>query len=676
MNERTIEGPRRRRVRSSAGALALLLVALVTTACPTEPGGGPSNQQAFCELWEAVAVEAPTEDSAVLVKPGVVALAGTTATTGDSCTDASSKIAFGDAVLAEGEVIPSNKDDFGSDPVAAVAGDEVSPRAPVLENVAIRSLDVTVDSSGIGVRGTVGLRISGAESQIGFIGSLRDIQNWSVSLSSDALTIPGITTGPATFSGTLTSTNGAISLVLKATVPSARIGDVRVTGTTITVRASTADGVEIAVAGSVAVGPAAASGTLHIAFDRAGGLVIAEADLDLALSGIQADGSRINLAGKLDIDGNADETVATFSATGNIGHLEVGLASGTITMTPNQAVFDGFVDIRQGPNFVRFDGSIVWDGQVAFTPFLVVEAGGEFSGTLENGQNVSIVGITETTIVNGQLVTIIRGDFEFGTLKATGEAVVNATDHTTEFTVDASLVAAGFDADISGTVVMANGAAELVDLEATMRGSATIGDLELTVGSLEIRSTAGRPLTISFDGGVRIGDTATLFGDAEVVFGPDGTIMSLVGNVGGSAQIDGWSFQNLLGSIHATPEQVTVTAEGEIRMTSFPLGIDVDVTFTSSFTELDWVLEGNGRVIVGPFDVADGRILFRNGENLHVVRIGAYVRLTIFNIWVEGDLHLKPSGGCDHLRLTNGGLVAKAIIRNHLPGPLGCPVRG
>jgi hypothetical protein len=65
-----------------------------------------------------------------------------------------------------------------------------------------------------------------------------------------------------------------------------------------------------------------------------------------------------------------------------------------------------------------------------------------------------------------------------------------------------------------------------------------------------------------------------------------------------------------------------------------------------------------------------------DGEDLYAVRMGAYVQLGAFNIYVEGDLHLLPAGGCDHLQLTNGGLIAKTIIRNRLPDVLGCPVRG
>jgi hypothetical protein len=667
---------RRHRVPPYAAVLALL-GALLVPACSTQPGsGGGFDQQAFCDLWSSVQAQPPTSDSAVQVEPGVVALAQTTSMSGDTCTAPSSKIAFGDAVLAEGDTVPSERGDATSDPIAAVSGEEVSPSAPVLENVSIRSLSATIDRNGIGVRGTVGLRISGVESQIGFVGSLRDVRNWSVSLSSGALTIPGITTGPATFSGTLASTNGAISLVLTATVPSARIGDVTVTGTTLTLRASSAAGVEIAVAGSIAVGPAVASGTLYVQFDRAGGLVIARADIDLALSGIQADGSRIDLAGKLDVDGNAQETVATFSATGSIGSLNVEQASGTITMSPNQAVFDGFVDIGQGPNAVRFDGSIVWDGQVAYAPFLTVEAAGQYSGTLENGQNVSVHGITQTTIVDDQLVTTIRGDFELGTLRATGQAVVDANGDTTELTVDAQVADAGFDAHITGRVVMTDGVAQLVDLDAVLQGTATIGDLQLSVGHLAITTSKGHPLDITFEGAVRIGDTATLNGDAEVVFGPDGTMMSVIGDFGGEVHLGKWDMDDLRGTLQATPEQVTVTASGSLRLSTFPVGVGADVTLTSSLTRVDWQLVGDGHLILGPLDIAHARIRMGGDGDLYAVRMGAYVRLGLLDIYVEGDLHLLPSGGCDHLQLTNGGPVVKSIIRNRLPDVLGCPVNG
>jgi hypothetical protein len=58
-------------------------------------------------------------------------------------------------------------------------------------------------------------------------------------------------------------------------------------------------------------------------------------------------------------------------------------------------------------------------------------------------------------------------------------------------------------------------------------------------------TTQPNPLDITVECGVKIGETAMLFGDAQVVFGPDGTMMSLVGNVGGGVHLDGWNMDNV-----------------------------------------------------------------------------------------------------------------------------------
>jgi acetyl-CoA C-acetyltransferase len=72
-------------------------------------------------------------------------------------------------------------------------------------------------------------------------------------------------------------------------------------------------------------------------------------------------------------------------------------------------------DIRVGDRLTadlagtRVNGSIVWDGISASTPFLQLEGGGEFSGTLNDGKTVSVAGTVQTEIIGGQLRAVVTG---------------------------------------------------------------------------------------------------------------------------------------------------------------------------------------------------------------------------------------------------------------------------
>src|SRR5690606_25034231 len=104
--------------------------------------------------------------------------------------------------------------------------------------------------------------------------------------------------------------------------------------------------------------------------------------------------------------------------SGIVGDLVVNAANGELTLATNKATFVGVLDVAQGANYVRFNGSIVWDGITAYTPFLTLEGGGEISGTLADGQHFAAAGTLETTVVGGQARTVLTGDFKIGTLKA------------------------------------------------------------------------------------------------------------------------------------------------------------------------------------------------------------------------------------------------------------------
>ena len=676
------------------GVAAFVALAAVATACvpPSDPSG-PTPIEEFCELWEKVDESPPTTDTAVLVKEDVVALAEETDLIGQDCTQSGARIELDGAVLAEGKEVPASllegelegavlaqgsdlEAELESDPdtIAAITGQEIAPGEAVLENVSLRSLSADITSNGIRLRGNVAVRLSGVTSTIGFVGTLSSLNSWSVSLSSTALTIPGITSSPASFNGTLNVRSGVPTLTMSARATSARIGDITVTGAEIDLTASPATGVAASVKGAIKVGPSTVNGTVDVEFDTTGALVSAQADLSAHLVGQQADGKMIDLQGTVKLDGNAQETVASFSASGIVGDLEVIEANGDLTLETNKATFVGKLDVVQGPNTVRFNGAIVWDGITAFTPFLTLEGAGEISGVLADGKRVAANGTIEATVIGNQTRAVLTGEFALGTLNASGSAVIEYNGASTVLEVDAELVDAGFDARLEGAVVITDGRVEMVNLDASVRGELNFGDATLTNANLSVRSSFGSPLDLSFSGGVKVGSQANLEGSVDASFGPNGQLIRLRGDVRGSMALDSWALVNFNGTVVATSEQVSVSGSGGVLLANFPAGLTMNGTLTSSLENPSWSLNGTARFRIGSLDIASARMRLSQEEGMKATRVGFYFSIIGIGMYFEGDFYMNPGGGCDRVDITAGGPIAKLILVTTLPNAIGCPV--
>lgn len=667
--------------RLGSATLALAMLTTVVAACSTPPGvPTPTTlpQQQLCEVWDKVE-EAPALDAeAVLVKDDVVALADDTTLTGSSCTASNAKIALDGATLAEGEEVLSELDEGKTDVVAAVTGEEIAAGEPVLENVTVNALSAELGifngAFGIRLRGNVNITLSGVTSTIGFVGTLNDLDNWSIQLSSTGFTIPGMTVTPVTFSGTLTVTHGQPSLDLTANASNVKVGDVSVTGASIHLKASPTAGVSASVAGTIKVGPSTASGSVAVEFDRAGAIVSAKADISARLQGTQAGGKKIDLTGQLKIDGNATETAISFSGSGIVGDLQVNEANGSLTLATNKATFVGVLDVVQGANTVRFNGSIVWDGITAYTPFLQLQGAGEISGTLDDGSTFAVKGSLSTEVIGGQLRAVVAGDFQVGTLKAAGSAIVETNGNTTRLELDAQLKDTGFAATLTGVVEITDGRAELVELNAGITGQVRLGDVTLSGANLNVTSRYGAPLNISFSGRLDVGNRATLVGSIGASFGPNGTLLRLEGQLSGSMLLDTWGIVDFSGSVVANPEQVTLTGAGGVHLINFPLGIQFSGSFTSRLDQPTWSLNGQGKFRLGPIDVASARLSLSQTAGMKATRVGFYFTILFIPTYLEADVYLKSTGGCDKIHLTGGSFLARPIAAGLLPGVVGCPV--
>ena len=213
------------------------------------------------------------------------------------------------------------------------------------------------------------MSLSGTTSTIGFTGTLANLDNWSVSLASSGLTIPGITTSPVVFSGTLRMTNGVPSLSLRGAPARSRSVISASPALRSTLAASPATGVSRFGPGLVQGRPEHREWHRQRAFDKAGALVSAKADIQAHLVGTQVGGKKIDLTGTVKLDGNRTRPRSPSPARGIVGDLIVNPASGSLTLATNKAQ-SASSTCQQGPNMVRFNGSIVWDGITAYTPFL------------------------------------------------------------------------------------------------------------------------------------------------------------------------------------------------------------------------------------------------------------------------------------------------------------------
>ena len=104
------------------------VLAVLAASCTTSPGGGgnPAPLQQFCDFFEEVSQDPPEAEETVLVKDDVVAMAEATTVTGAECTDPNAEVDLDQALLAEGEEIPSELNNPASEPIAAITGDEIA----------------------------------------------------------------------------------------------------------------------------------------------------------------------------------------------------------------------------------------------------------------------------------------------------------------------------------------------------------------------------------------------------------------------------------------------------------------------------------------------------------------------------------------------------------------------
>ena len=667
------------RARSILLLLAIASIGAVCASCAPAIPTGPTPLEQLCTLWDDIVETPPAADEPVDVGPNVLAYADDADVVGGSCRAPAARIGFDSAILSEDRPGPADvvfEDDGLSDPDepvpaarALVNGEDLGPGQLVLESVALNALGVSVDASGITINGAVALGLDGVTSTIGFSGRLSSLDDWSVTLSSSTLTIPGISSSPVVFSGTLRAVRGVPSLNLVAHATDVTIRDIAVHSAEIRLAASPATGVAASVQGSIRIGTSSVAGVVSVEFDGRGNLVQAHANLTTRLVGLHVGGTTVDLAGTVRLDGNADETTISFTASGVINDMIVQKAQGSLELGEDYARFTGVLDVELGPNAVRVHGALVWDGVTAYVEELTAEADGEYSGTLADGQLVTADGRLELVMVDGWLRTVVTGDFSIGNLRGSGSAVVEVVGATTVLEITAALsLDEGITADVTGVVEITDGRAGLVRLDAEIDAEdVQLGDLTLGETQLAIRSSGGSSLDVTFTGDMRIDDAAQLDGTLTASFGPTGELLSLTGDVDGTFDLDLPAADiraevDLTATgreLHATLTNVVVALE--------KVTIAVDGDFSSSLGKQDWVLKGTGVLDTKVIDVSLRRVIVTPRDGI----VSVDVRADVGVAFVFGDLQFHPSGDCRFI-VARGGPIARLVAKRKIREHLGC----
>ena len=678
----------------AAGLVAALVAAACVSCAPGGPGGPPSATAKFCEVWAEVQETPPTEDEPVLVTDDVAATAEETTTVGSACTGPNAAIQLDGAMLAEGEEVATAAEDApaalraasaeGTDPEdpddepkVALGAERVSAGARLLDNVSVSVLSAELRPSGIRLTGNVHVRLDGVRSTIGYVGTMRDLQNWSISLSSTGLTIPGISSTPVVFSGRLEVSHGTPSLSLTARATEVRVGETQIKSAEIALHASPTTGVDATVTGDVTIGSSSVAGTVAVAFDHTGALVSAQADLALQLSGRQANGSRIELDGTVQLHSDPDTTVVNFDATGNIGNLQVHAAAGKLRLEGKKATFDGVVDLVDGANTARVNATIIFDGNAAHIVRLDGEAAGEFSGTLPNGDHVSVSGQLSTEVIWGVSRTVVTGRFTIGTLEASGRAVVEKVGVRTTLEVDAQVNMPELSGRLLGSIVIEDGRAERVALEARVN-SLALESLTVKDALLRITSSNGGRLEFEVDGTLKVhaGEvTGELDGEITANFDRDGRLTLLEGHVDITESLDLGGFKLYDGELQltATPQRLTVSIVAGLSFTKW-VSLIAGGTLSIYDGDPTWYLEGTGGqltlvplIVVLPLE----RFSVTPLEGLRALRVGLWHQQLLRMRYLEVDIKMAPDGECQLIDIRRGAIVPrlglKAALGDHCP---------
>lgn len=683
--------------RRAAVRVLLVLMAplLAATACIPPPGPPATTtttttttppRDPFCEVWnqrlaavdpkslpEGVAPPTPpVRPFAYLLDPDTVITGQEVIARGTDCTDPDAELTF-----FQGSIVGSRMfrplNNLPPDGPGVLLPEAYSlnleagrAQAPSVE---IATFNIRLTPQGIRIFGTLGVTINGARSTIAFDGRFLDLQNYSVSLSTQALVIPGFTNQPLEAAGRLERRAGLNSFSLELRAPDLMVGDLAVRDVVVDLNATTTTGLTLVLEGQVRTVDSQVGLRLDAAFDTKGQLRDIDGSLSVAVNSVTANGDPVQLEGVATLTGSSANLTASFLGSATIGTDDFGRVGGTIRLDDNGLLeLDGFFDLERNGASTRFSGTLVIDPNGA-TPTLRAQAAGSFSGLTANGEIVEVDGTVTVTVVNGVTETTVDGSLRVGALRGEGSATVEVDRDTTTLDFLGTVELDGGRADVAGDLVFTDGRVDAVDLAGTLTTAVPVGQMSLG-GSFRV--TGGqRGVSAAIDG-TFTGPGVNVSGLAALKVDPAGRLRSARAQVSGTVTDGSYGASSFQGSFVADGERAVLTGAGDVTGAGVNRGrVSAVVTVDAGGTRLDatgqaYVTSGS-KTVFGDFRIVNNRL-----ELARVALVYPPIVIDPEYLWLQ--LTMNPDGSCAQVRLLDATFLAGIVFGiNQAKADLACP---
>ncbi len=621
-----------------------------TTTTTTTTPPGPSL---FCKIWEQR--EKPDENGNVPPRPFIyeldadtIAHAREVSQVGTDCKDPIARID-----LFQGEIVgrdmylpPHNHNDGPARPVTAYSQTlaEGQPQAP---SIVITSLNLSISASGIRIWGTLRVTINGVPSTVNYDGRYLNLQNFSVKLSAAALHLPGLASQPISVLGMFVRSHGLNEITFDANIPDLQVGDLFLEGVALHLHAATTTGLTASVKGKLSAAGNFIDVDIAAVFDERGVLADIDGRVDLAIASTTPQGDPISIDGHLQFSGESTNITASFSGSGRYKTDNYARVAGDVEIDASGIVtFHGLFDAAVGPNSLRLEGTVIFDGSHG-TPTFTAMGAGHLSASTDRGEIVEIDG----TFVITPGHTTISGSLRVGDLRGTASAeVLMSNGNLTTTLVLAGHIATGtFDAQVTGQLVFTSGVVQQVNLQGSLSHPADAGGVAVNGAVSIVGNRNGYAIDVN---GSITGPGVNVTGVAHLALEGNGDFWSLSANVRGTVAQAGWMIPNFSGSITAGPGGAVLRGAGILIGAGVLYGaVHGELTVSGGTSSLNAagqaaVLSGT-KVVYGDFSIAS--------NELQMLRVGVVYPYWLplipgpERVWVR--LQLGAAGNCTHVTI-------------------------
>ena len=691
---------RRRRLLLAVAAVLVPVVAATACIPPPKPPAPTTTtttttttvppRDVFCEVWAqrlappdpktlpdgVTPPTPPVRPFAYLLDPDTVITAQEVIASGTDCKDPGALLTFQQGSIVGNRMFrPLNN--LAPDGPGVLLPEAYSlnlePGRAQAPSIRIATFNIQLSRQGIRIYGTLVATINGASSTIAFDGRFQDLQNYSVTLSTQGLVIPGFTTQPLEASGRLERKAGLNTVSLNLRAPDLMVGDLAVRDVVVDLNATTTTGITLQLEGLVRTVDSQVGLRLDAAFDTTGRLRDIDGELSVDVSSTTSSGDAVQLSGLATITGSSSNLTASFLGSAQIGEDTYGRVGGTIQLDDSGLLqLDGFFDLTKAGATTRFSGTLTIDPGGA-TPVLSAQAAGSYSGLTTAGEIVEVDGTVTVTIINGVATTTVDGSLRVGAVRGTGTAEVVVTGGTTTLDFRGQVDLDGGTANVAGDLVFTGGEVNRVALTGSLAGTVSVGKVAFG-GSFRLIGDK-RGLSASIVGAITGGtDDDSLFvsGEATLELGPSGELRGARAQVTGSVSDGSYGATSFQASLVADADSAVLTGAGDFVGAGVQRGrVSAVVTVDGAGIRLDatgqaYVRSGS-KTVFGDFRIVNNRL-----ELARVALVFPPIVLDPEYLWLR--LTMDPTGTCAQVTLLDATFLAGLFFGiSRAKADLACP---